>query len=89
MNRIILAYSHHNAGLAQHIDHQLSRIGIPFEHASERLPGELASQISGSGEPAILLVTDNFLKDRAWHAGRRPVLVGRTTFAGSDSGWCK
>ena len=69
MNRIILAYSHHNAGLAQHIDHQLSRIGIPFEHASERLPGELASQISGSGEPAILLVTDNFLKDRACMTG--------------------
>lgn len=69
MNRIILAYSHHNAGLAQHIDRQLSRIGIPFEHASERLPGELASQISGSGEPALLLVTDNFLKDRACMTG--------------------
>ncbi len=69
MNRIILAYSHHNAGLAQHIDRQLSRIGIPFEHASERLPGELASQISGSGEPALLLVTDNFLRDRACMTG--------------------
>lgn len=69
MNRIILAYSHHNAGLAQQIDHQLSRIGIPFEHASERLPGELASQIAGSGEPALLLVTDNFLRDRACMTG--------------------
>lgn len=69
MNRIILAYSHHNADLAQHIDRQLSRIGIPFEHASERLPGELASQISGSGEPALLLITDNFLKDRACMTG--------------------
>ncbi len=69
MNRIILAYSHLNAGLAQQIDHQLNRIGIPFEHASERLPGELASQISGSGEPALLLVTDNFLRDRACMTG--------------------
>ncbi|HOY06289.1 MAG TPA: SDR family NAD(P)-dependent oxidoreductase [Saprospiraceae bacterium] len=69
MNRIILAYSHHNADLARHIDRQLSRIGIPFEHASERLPGELASQISGSGEPALVLITDNFLKDRACMTG--------------------
>ena len=69
MNRIILAYSHHNASLAQHIDRQLSRIGIPFEHATERLPGELASQIATSGEPALLLITDNFLKDRACMTG--------------------
>ncbi len=69
MNRIILAYSHHNADLARHIDQQLSRIGIPFEHTSERLPGELASHIAGSGEPALILITDNFLKDRACMTG--------------------
>ncbi len=71
MNRIILAYSPENALLANSIDQQLSRIGIPFEHAS----GSIASQIAAAGEPVLLLVSDNFLLNRACMEGLLPVLV--------------
>lgn len=61
MNRIILAYAPENAALADSVDHPLSRIGIPFEHAS----GNIAAQIGASEEPVLLLVTDNLLTNRS------------------------
>ncbi len=70
MNRIILAYASENAALAHSIDQQLSRIGIPFEHA---IAG-LAAQIAAAGEPVLLLVTDNFLIKRGCLEGLLPVL---------------
>lgn len=70
MNRIILAYAPENAAAAEKIDRQLSRIGIPFEHARDKV----AKQIAASGEPVLLLVTDNFLKNRASLEGLLPVL---------------
>ncbi|MFN0174776.1 MAG: SDR family NAD(P)-dependent oxidoreductase [Saprospiraceae bacterium] len=72
MNRIILAYSPENAALANSIDQQLSRIGIPFEHAN----AAVASQIASADEPVLLLVTDNFLINRACLEGLLPVLQG-------------
>ncbi len=72
MNRIILAYAPENADLAASIDQQLSRIGIPFEHAS----GAIAEQIASSGEPVLLLVTDNLLINRACMGGLPPALQG-------------
>jgi NADP-dependent 3-hydroxy acid dehydrogenase YdfG len=64
MNRIILAYNEANVALAQKIDSQLSRIGIPFEHISAA-QGNLADAITAAGEPVLLLVTDNLLTERA------------------------
>ncbi|MBK6994619.1 MAG: hypothetical protein IPH31_06730 [Lewinellaceae bacterium] len=72
MNRIILAYAPENAALAHSIDQQLSRIGIPFEHAN----AAVAAQIAAAGEPVLLLVTDNFLVNRACLEGLLPVLQG-------------
>ena len=63
MNRIILAYSSANADLAQRIDNQLSRIGIPFEHVRSS-NGNFATALVAPGEPVLLLVTDNLLKER-------------------------
>jgi len=72
MNRIILAYAPENTALANSIDQQLSRIGIPFEHANVAV----ATQIASAGEPVLLLVTDNFLVNRACLEGLLPVLQG-------------
>ena len=72
MNRIILAYAPENASLANSIDQQLSRIGIPFEHANQ----SVAAQINAAAEPVLLLVTDNFLINRACLEGLLPVLKG-------------
>lgn len=70
MNRIILAYAPENANLAESIDRKLSRIGIPFEHANSTI----AAQLSSSGEPVLLLVTENFLVNRNCMGGLMPVL---------------
>lgn len=70
MNRIILAYAPENTNLAESIDRKLSRIGIPFEHANSAI----AAQLSSSGEPVLLLVTENFLVSRNCMGGLMPVL---------------
>jgi NADP-dependent 3-hydroxy acid dehydrogenase YdfG len=70
MNRIILAYAAENANLAVSIDRQLSRIGIPFEHAS----GAVAAHLTAADEPVLLLITDNFLINRACMGDLLPVL---------------
>lgn len=64
MNRIILAYANANTELAQSIDNQLSRIGIPFEHIPSTV-GNLSEAITAAGEPVLLLVTDNLLTERS------------------------
>jgi NADP-dependent 3-hydroxy acid dehydrogenase YdfG len=67
MNRIILAYCHDNAELAQTTEQQLSRIGIPFDHVtdlSEEAGETLAARLTGSNDPVILIVTDNFFRSR-------------------------
>jgi len=64
MNRIILAYANANTELAQSIDNQLSRIGIPFEHIPSAV-GNVAEAITAAGEPVLLLVTDNLLRERS------------------------
>ena len=73
MNRIILAYANANAALAQRIDNQLSRIGIPFEHISSAT-GNLGPAILATGEPVLLLVTENLLTERASMRGLMEVL---------------
>jgi NADP-dependent 3-hydroxy acid dehydrogenase YdfG len=67
MNRIVLAYSHDNVELADQLDHDLVRIGIPFEKITDvpgSEPGSFASQLAENAEPVILLVTDNLLRSR-------------------------
>ncbi len=72
MNRIFLAYCHDNAELAEQVEQQLSRIGVPFEHLSDR-PGESAGdfgeRLRASSDPVVLFVTDNFFKSRHCMAG--------------------
>jgi NADP-dependent 3-hydroxy acid dehydrogenase YdfG/Tfp pilus assembly protein PilF len=72
MNRILLAYCQDNADVAQSIDRKLSRVGIPFEHVTEHDgegPGHLASYLTAAGEPVVLIVTDNLLKNAACMTG--------------------
>ncbi len=67
MNRIILAYCHQNAELAETVEQQLSRIGIPFEPISDRpgeTPGSFSSRLAGAEDPVVLFITDNLLKSR-------------------------
>lgn len=64
MNRIILACSAANIDLANKIDNQLSRIGIPFELVVSEV-SKWPEKAFGAGEPVLLLVTDNLLTDRA------------------------
>lgn len=81
MNRILLAYCRDNAELAQNIDQQLSRIGIPFEHVSDQSghpSGHLAHYLAKVAEPVLLLVTDNFLKSAACLDGLLGTLQGLT-----------
>lgn len=74
MNRIILAYCPANADIARHIDSQLSRIGIPFEHMPAQEGGNWATAVFTAGEPVLLLVTDNLLTERSCMSGLLPVL---------------
>lgn len=68
MDKIILAYCRDNADLAEEIDRKLSRVGIPFEHLTNKpgaMPGQFAAWVQSTAEvPIILLVTDNFLKSQ-------------------------
>lgn len=81
MNRILLAYCRDNAELAQNIDQQLSRIGIPFEHVSDQSghpSGHVAHYLAKVAEPVLLLVTDNFLKSAECLDGLLGTLQGLT-----------
>lgn len=67
MNRIILAYCHDNAELAEQVEHDLSRIGIPFDHLTNQTgekPGHLSTRLHSAEDPVVLFVTDNFFKSR-------------------------
>jgi NADP-dependent 3-hydroxy acid dehydrogenase YdfG len=72
MNRIILAFAPENTVLAETLDHSLSRIGIPFEYASQHSPAEIAA----AGEPVLWMITDNFLKNRQKMEGLLSVMQG-------------
>ncbi|HRI62054.1 MAG TPA: hypothetical protein PK228_20080, partial [Saprospiraceae bacterium] len=77
MNRIVLAYCHDNAELADSVEQQLSRIGIPFEQITDRTddePGDFCNRLQSAEDPAILFVTDNFFKSRACMSGVLPAL---------------
>ncbi len=68
MNRIVLAYCHQNRALADFIDQNLSKIGIPFEHMHDQEEGSygvFAQQLLQCAEPVLLIVTDNLLKSQA------------------------
>jgi NADP-dependent 3-hydroxy acid dehydrogenase YdfG/Tfp pilus assembly protein PilF len=68
MDKIILAYCRDNADLAQKIDDNLSRVGIPFEHLTNQpgaMPGQFAAWVQSTNSPVILLITDNFLKNQS------------------------
>ncbi len=66
MSTIQLVYCRENANIAEKIAHELGRIGIPFQHLTNRpgdLPGHLYRQVQLSDEPVLWLLTDNFLKN--------------------------
>jgi NADP-dependent 3-hydroxy acid dehydrogenase YdfG/Tfp pilus assembly protein PilF len=68
MDKIILAYCRDNADLAQKIDANLSKVGIPFEHLTNQpgaMPGQFAAWVQSTNSPVILLITDNFLKSQS------------------------
>ena len=68
MDKIILAYCRDNADLAAQIDRKLGRVGIPFEHLTNKpgaMPGQFAAWVQSTSDPIILLVTDNFLKNQS------------------------
>lgn len=72
MNRIILAYCHDNADLADVVEQRLGRIGIPFERITHRPddgPGDFINRLQGAEDPAILFITDNFFKSQACMSG--------------------
>ncbi|MCB0534364.1 MAG: SDR family NAD(P)-dependent oxidoreductase [Saprospiraceae bacterium] len=67
MSTIHLVYAHENQNLAEHITQQIGRIGIPFQHHTDRaeeMPGQLAARVEATEGPVLLLITDNFLKNR-------------------------
>lgn len=77
MNRIILAYCHTNSELADELDRNLVRIGIPFERITDRpedAPGTFAERLLQNTEPVILFVTDNLLKSPACLYGLLPAV---------------
>ncbi len=72
MNRIILAYCHDNAEVAESIEQQLSRIGIPFEHITDQPAGQpdnFGKKLLDSEDPVVLIVTENLLKSRFCMSG--------------------
>lgn len=72
MNRIILAFCHDNAELADHIEQSLGRIGIPFELISDRpgdASGNFGARLLGAEDPVLLLLTDNFFRSRDCMSG--------------------
>ncbi len=75
MNRILLAYSTPNIDLAEAIDHKLSRIGIPFEHITDA-EQPIAATLAATNEPILLLISDNFLKNRQAVEGMLNAIAG-------------
>lgn len=66
MSTIQLVYCRENADIAEKIAHELGRIGIPFQHHTNRpgdLPGHLYRQVQLSDDPVLWLLTDNFLRN--------------------------
>lgn len=77
MKKIILAYCSDNADFATQLDRELSRAGVVFQHITnlpEAPSGQFAAAILESGDPVLLLVTDNYLKSRACMTEALPML---------------
>ncbi len=67
MSTILLVYCAENSDLAETLARDLGRIGMPFEHLCNRpgeQPGQLAARVQASDEPVLLLLTDNYLRNR-------------------------
>ncbi len=67
MSTIHLVYAPENIDLAEQLTLEIGRIGIPFQHITVRAdeqPGQLAAQVEATDGPVLLLLTDNFLKNR-------------------------
>jgi len=72
MSTIQLVYCRENADIAEKLAHELGRIGIPFQHHTNRPddpPGHLARQVQASTDMVLLLLTDNFLRSEACMQG--------------------
>jgi len=68
MSTIHLVYAPENIDLAEQITSDIGRVGIPFRHITVRAdepPGQLAASTEATEGPVLLLLTDNFLKNRA------------------------
>ena len=77
MSTIHLVYAHENSDLAEKLTQDIGRIGIPFQHYTDRaeLPlGQLASRVLASDGPVVFLITDNFFKNRHCMAGALSML---------------
>lgn len=77
MNKVILAYCRENVDLAMDVDQHLSRIGIQFEHITNRpgtVPGEFAAWVQSTDAPVLLFITDNFLKSQGCMASALTML---------------
>lgn len=70
MNHIIIAYAPENVSLARFLDQKLSPVGIPFDHYT----GALDKLSETSGDPVILLVTDQLLTNATSLNGLFPVV---------------
>jgi NADP-dependent 3-hydroxy acid dehydrogenase YdfG len=63
MNRIRIAHHHANADTASGISQKLSRLGIPFELIDD-FSSPLPERLLTDEEPVLMLVSDNFLKEK-------------------------
>ena len=67
MSTILLVYCRENADIAQQLAQDLGRLGIPFnylyDHPDEE-PGLLSKRVQASDDPVLLILTDNFLRNK-------------------------
>lgn len=76
MSTIHLVYAHENRDLAEKLTQDLGRVGLPFQHHTDRPEqplGQLAAQVEATEGPVVFLITDNFFKSRHCMAGALPM----------------
>lgn len=81
MTTIQLVYCRDNAEIAEKIAHDLGRIGIPFQHHTNRPgdpAGQLTRQVQASEDMVVLILTDNFLRNEACMSGALPMFQALT-----------
>ncbi|TNE59930.1 MAG: SDR family NAD(P)-dependent oxidoreductase, partial [Bacteroidetes bacterium] len=72
MSTIQLVYANDNIDLAEQLTRDIGRVGVVFQHhtnKSGQAPGQLATGVAQTDGPVLLLITDNFLKNRTCMAG--------------------